>query len=133
MTGSFQRKWFTPDEIRSLLSLWESHWDGLVLTQILGTVIADSASRISNLLTVLEAMVSSAGNSRQMDVQLTVAVWLIRSRLDEQNVPDFRRDETAEKLIRAWDLQDAEFKLLLKSTLFDRGALRKPGLTVFYQ
>lgn len=133
MAGSFQRKWFTPDEIRSLLSLWESHWDGLVLTQILGPVIADSASRISNLLTVLEAMVSSAGNSRQIDVQLTVAVWLIRSRLDEQNVPDFRRDETAEKLIRAWDLQDAEFKLLLKSTLFDRGALRKPGLTVFYQ
>lgn len=133
MTGSFQRKWFTPDEIRSLLSLWESHWDGLVLTQILGTVIADSASRISNLLTVLEAMVSSAGNSRQIDVQLTVAVWLIRTRLEEQNVPDFRRDETAEKLIRAWDLQDAEFKLLLKSTLFDRGALRKPGLTVFYQ
>lgn len=133
MTGSFQRKWFTPDEIRGLLGLWESHWDALVLTQILGTVVADSASHISNLLTVLEAMVSSAGSSRPIDVQLTVAVWLIRAHLSAGNVPSHRLDEAAETLIRSWGLHDAEFKLLLKSTLFDRGALRRPGLTVFYQ
>ncbi len=131
--SKFKQRIYSADDVRAFLEQCESN-ERKVVESLLGTAAVKTFYTFPprgdyKVKMLLSIILGSGMGYDPVNLQLTLAVYLIKVGLRMNDTPRHRIDEVAENFVRGMDLPPP-FKLQVKQALFDKGAVAANGISM---